>query len=118
MEGGAAGVVVHVDLAHEQAPLELPGGVFEGGCDHAAGATPGGPEVDHHGDRGLGDKPLQVIVAQFDRVVRGRKRGFTGSAAPSSEDPGDRDPVGLAAPAAAEYKRVTHVRQDTTPAVA
>jgi hypothetical protein len=46
-------VLVDVDLDELDPSGELPGDLFEGGADHAAGAAPGGPEIDHDGCGGV-----------------------------------------------------------------
>ncbi len=43
---------------------EVLGDLFEGGADHAAGAAPGGPQVDDDGHGGLFDDLGEVVVAR------------------------------------------------------
>ncbi|MNY32649.1 hypothetical protein D3C86_1668780 [compost metagenome] len=49
----------------------LGGHLFEDRGDHAAGAAPGGPEVDEHGLVGIEDFLLELGVGNGDGLAHG-----------------------------------------------
>jgi hypothetical protein len=106
--GGPLRVIVDVELGDEQAPLELPGRVLQRRADHPAGAAPGGPEVDDHRHRRLGQEPLQLLVGDLDGLIRGREGCFARTTAASLVQTTHRDPVGLTTLMTTEHKRMGH----------
>ena len=50
-------------------PLSARAAMLELRRHHAAGAPPGGPEVDHDGQIAAADHRVEVVVRQFDRVA-------------------------------------------------
>lgn len=64
-------VLVDVDLDELDLSGEVPGDLFESWADHAAGAAPGGPEVDYDGHRGVVSDLGEVAVARVDDPGQG-----------------------------------------------
>ena len=62
-QAGNSGVFVHIDLAHEGFAFVFGGQFLHDGADAAAGAAPGGPEVDENGNGGLDDDAFKSGIS-------------------------------------------------------
>jgi hypothetical protein len=110
--GGELRVGFGVDLEDEAAAGDFACGVLDVRGGHAAGTTPGGPEVDEHGDAGVGDDVVEERGVGGDGLGDGRERLLAGAAAAGVGEVSCGDAVFGAAAGAGADDRHGDLRQE------